>query len=197
MYGAAWSPAVGAWLPNPDTGFVAWSKGQSARTNRYDYFVCGAPARPSEGTQSFYYAGSACAPSKNGTFFVYGTAEPIKGRVTYDRAHGIVLYDKGCCAWRGFALASGVAPPPKTVSSADLRGVHTMRGVALGMSQTQVVRIYGPAKPHATPGRPGTTTISYTTMKGTPNGPGDACGQFQSFSFRSDRLVAIELLMGC
>jgi hypothetical protein len=27
--------------------------------------------------------------------------------------------------------------------------------------------------------------------------PGEACGQFQGFSFRQDRLVSIELLAGC
>jgi hypothetical protein len=196
-FSSAWSPALGAWLHDPDTGFDAWSKGQAAVTKQYDYFVCGGARAPSEGKQSFYYAGSACPPLKNGTSFVYGTAEPIKGNVVYDRAHGIVLYDKGCCAWRGFALTANVGQPPKPVSNADLSGAHTMRGVSLGMTRAQVERIYGSARPHATKGRPGVTTLSYTTMKAKPTEPGDACGQFQSFSFRQDRLISIELLAGC
>src|SRR5579862_6000047 len=197
-FGAAWSPALGAWLPDPNSGFDAWSKGQAVVTTQYDYFVCGTTATPSEPKQSFYYAGSACAPVKNGTFYVYGTAEPIKGYVAYDRVHGIVLYNRGCCAWRGYALTAGTAPPPKSVSNADLSGVRTARGVALGMTQAQVQKIYGPAQPHAAKGRPGMTTLSYTTMKGKPNAPGgDACGQFQSFTFRQERLVSIELLAGC
>ncbi|MGA8535673.1 MAG: hypothetical protein WB615_16310 [Candidatus Tumulicola sp.] len=197
-FGAAWSPALGAWLPDPEIGFDAWSKNQTTIVSQYDYFICGSTRTPTEPKQSFYYAGSACPQVKNGTFFVYGTAEPIKGYVVYDRAHRIVLYNKGCCAWRGYALTAGVAKPPKTVGNADLSGVHTARGVTLGMTATQVERIYGTARPHATKGQPGLTTLSYTTMKGSPTKPGgDACGQFQSFTFRQDRLVSIELLVGC
>ena len=197
-FGAAWSPALGAWLPDPDTGFDAWSKGQTVVTNQYDYFVCGSATAPTEPKQSFYYAGSACAPVKSGTFYVYGTAEPIKGYVVYDRVHGIVLYNRGCCAWRGYALTAGTGQPPKSVNNADLSGVRTARGVSLGMTQAQVQKIYGPAQPHAAKGRPGMTTLSYTTMKGKPNAPGgDACGQFQSFTFKQDRLISIELLAGC
>lgn len=196
-FGSAWSPPLGAWLPDPDTGFDAWSKHLATVTTRYDYFVCGPGRTPAGNTRDFYYPGSACAPLKNGTYFVYGTAEPIKSHVVYDRAHGVALYDKGCCAWRGFALAANVAPPPKTVVNGDLSAVRTMRGVTLDMTQAQVERIYGSAKPHAAKGRPGMTTLSYTTMKGGPNGGGDACGQFQGFTFRQGRLVSIELLTGC
>jgi hypothetical protein len=196
-FGSAWSPALGAWLPDPDTGFDAWSKGQAALSGRYDYFVCGAPRTPTETKQSFYYAGSGCPLVTNGTYYVYGTAEPIKGNVVYDRAHRIVLYSRGCCAWRGFALSANAGPPPKPVSGANLSGVRTMRGVSLGMTRAQVEKIYGPARPHGTKGRPGGTTLSYTTMKAKPNEPGDACGQFQSFSFLRDQLVSIELLAGC
>jgi hypothetical protein len=190
--------ALGAWVPEPNIGFDAWSKGQAAVTNQYDYFVCGGGRTPSEGKRSLYYAGSACPPLKNGTSFVYGPAGPVRGRVVYDRAHRIVLYDKGCCAERGFALTANVEQPPKPVSDADLSGVHTKRGVSLGMTQAQVERIYGPTRPHETKRRLGVMTLSYTTMKGTPTKPaGDACGQFQSFSFRQDRLISIELLAGC
>lgn len=197
-YGAAWNPAVGQWLPDPELGFDAWSKKQAIVIRGYDYFVCGSAAKPTLPTHDFQYAGSVCPPLKNGTAYVYGTAEPIKGRVVYDRAHGVVLFDKGCCAWRGFELAANVAPPPKTVSDADLSGVRTMRGVALGMTQKQLSHIYGAAAPHPTKGRPGFTTISYTTMTHGPNDAGgEACGQFQSFTFKGNALVSIELLAGC
>jgi hypothetical protein len=115
----------------------------------------------------------------------------------YDTAHSVALYYKGCCAWRGFALSSALKAPPKPVASADLTGVHTMRGVSLGMTQKQLVRIYGAASPHTAKGQPGLTTVSYTTMTHGPNGGGEACGQFQSFTFKSDKLVSIELLAGC
>ena len=197
-YGAAWNPAIGQWLPDPQTGFDAWSKRQAMVVRGYDYFVCGSNAKPSLPPHDFAYAGSVCAPLKNGTAFVFGTAEPIKGSVVYDRAHSIVLFYKGCCAWRGFALTANVAPPPKPVSNADLTGVHTMRGVALGMTQKQLAHMYGAAAPHAAKGRPGLTTISYTTFRGGPNdGSTEPCGQIQSFTFKADKLISIELLSGC
>ncbi len=197
-YGAAWNPPIGQWLPDPQTGFDAWSKKHAIVIRGYDYFVCGSGAKPTLPVHDFSYAGSVCAPLKHGTAFVFGTAEPIKGSVVYDRAHSIVLFFKGCCAWRGFALTANVAPPPKPVSNADLSGVHTMRGVALGMTQKQLAHIYGAAAPHPAKGQPGLTTISYTTFTHGPNDSrGEACGQIQSFTFKSDRLVSIELLSGC
>ena len=190
--------ALGAWLPDPNTGFEAWRKGQTAVINKFDYFVCGAGAAPTEAKQSLSYAGSACKALTNGTPFSYGPAGPNKGRAVYDRAHDIVLYSKGCCAERGVALTANLGKPPSAVSGADLSGVRTMRGVSLGMTQTQVTAIYGTAQSHATNARPGIATLSYTTMKGTPtDSKGDSCGQFQSFSFRGNRLVSIELLAGC
>jgi hypothetical protein len=190
--------AIGAWLPNPDTGFDAWSKKQAMVIKGYDYFVCGSSAKPTVPTHDFSYAGSVCPPLKSGTAFVYGGGEPISGKVVYDGAHSVALYYKGCCAWRGFALSSALGPPPKPVAVADLSGVHTMRGVSLGMTQKQLVHIYGAASPHAAKGRPGLTTVSYTTMTHGPNDAGgEACGQFQSFTFKTDNLVSIELLAGC
>jgi hypothetical protein len=72
-----------------------------------------------------------------------------------------------------------------------------MRGVALGMTQAQVERIYGTTRPYEAKGRPVVTTLSYTTMKTKFAEPGAACGQFQSFSFRQDRLISIELYVAC
>jgi hypothetical protein len=191
------SDALGAWLPDPDAGFMAWSNAQTSASSLYDYFVCG-NAAPAEKKQSFYYPGSACPLVKGGTSFSYGGPEPKKVNVLYDPAHAIVLYDKGCCAWRGFALTAGFARPPSPVAAMDLHAVRTMRGVSLGMSSSAVEKIYGAAKVHAAKERPGMNILSYTTMRGTPSKPaGDACGQFQSFFFQRDRLVSIELLTGC
>jgi hypothetical protein len=201
--GAASAPAssidsaLGAWLPDPEAGFGAWSKGQTARTTVYDYFVCGSERAPSVGKENFDYAGGACPLVKNGTAFAYGTAGPIKGSVLYDRDHEVAFYYKGCCAWRGFALTSKLEPPPKPVNNANLSAVHTMRGVRLGMTQARVEQVYGAARSHPAKGLPGATTLSYTTMKGTPKNSSEACGQFQSFSFENDRLISIELLIGC
>ena len=192
------APAVtslGAWLPDPNIGDVAWQKGQAAVTNQYDYFVCAGARTPTVKKESLDYAGDGCPLIKNGTSFAY--APSGKGSAVYDRAHKIVLYGKGCCAWRGFALTANVAPPPKPVSNANLTAVHTMRGVTLGMNQAQVERIYGSARAYDAKGLPGVTTLSYTTMKTKFNEPGSGCGQFQSFSFRQGRLISIELYAAC
>jgi hypothetical protein len=187
--------SLGAWLPDPNIGDAAWQKGQAAMTNQYDYFVCGDARAPAAKKESFDYAGSGCPLIKKATSFAY--APSGKGSVVYDGAHKIVLYSKGCCAWRGFALSANVGPPPKPVSSADLTAVRTMRGVTLGMSQAQVERIYGPARPYGAKGQPNVTTLSYTTMKTKFTEPGGACGQFESFSFRQSRLISIELYVAC
>lgn len=186
--------SLGAWLPNPDSGFTAWSAGQASVTNRHDYFVCGTSA-PTEKRQSFDYAGSACPALKKGTSFSYGSGEPIAGRVVYDRAHAIALYFKGCCAWRGFALTANVSAPPSTIAGANLSAVRTHSGIALGMTAAQVERIYGTARSHAAKDTPGVTALSYTTMKSKDSA--EACGQWQSFYFRNGVLVSIELLAGC
>ncbi len=197
-YGSAWSPPLGAWLPDPDTGFDAWAKARTAQINQYDYFVCDGSHTPALPRQNFDYPGSSCPLAKNGTTYVFGAAEPMKGNIAYDSARHIVLYSRGCCAWRGFALTANVAPPPKTVKNADLSAVHTMRGLALGMTMAQVRAIYGQARPYFARYPAGAIAISYTTMRGTPTkAEGDACGQFQSFAFRQGRLISIELLTGC
>lgn len=192
------NPAVGQWLPNLNVGSDAWGKGRASVVKRYDYFLCDPRLQPAVPKESLTYAGSACPILKNGTPFEFGPAGPTTGRVVYDRARRIVLFEKGCCALRGVALSTNVAPPPKPVSNANLATVRTARGVTLGMTQAQVKAIYGAAHPYGSKSLPGVTTLSYTTMtkKPTESG-GDACGQFQSFSFRDNRLISIELLAGC
>jgi hypothetical protein len=186
--------ALGIWLPNPDAGFTASLAGRTSVTNQYDYFVCGTSS-PTVKPQNFDYAGSACPGLTSGTAFSYGAGEPNTGRVVYDRVHRIVFYSKGCCAWRGFALTAHVGSPPATVASVDLSGVRTHRGVTLGMTTAAVERIYGAAKPHAAKDIAGATTLSYATP--TSNAPQRTCGQWQSFSFKQDRLISIDLLAGC
>jgi hypothetical protein len=185
---------IGAWLAIPDSGFSAWSAGQASVTNQYDYFVCGAKT-PTVKPPNFDYAGSACPALMGGTAFSHGSGEPMTGRAVYDRAHSIVLYFKGCCAWRGFALTALTGAPPASVNAADLSGVHTKRGVALGMTPTQVQSMYGQARSYAAKGVSGISVLRYTTMKSKDST--EACGQWQSFSFQKDRLVSIELLAGC
>lgn len=188
--------ALGAWLPQADTAFDAWSKAETTGIHQYDYFVCQSETPVAEHQNNFGYAGRGCAALlKRATRFSFGSAEPTTGGALYDRTHGMLFFNAGCCAWRGYVLASGIGPPPSPLAETDLRGIRTMRGVALGMTKPQVTGIYGPGKARATAS--GVTVISYTTMSAGPNNSPEPCGQFQSFSFRNDRLVSIELLAGC
>lgn len=198
LYGSAWSPKLGAWLPAYGYGFDAWQHGQTAISIEDDYFICGTAPRPSPtATRSFYFAGVGCPGLKNATFFVYGEAGPPKGHILYDSSHGLTLFSEGCCAWGHVVLAIASGPPPKSVSSADLSNVTTMRGVKLGMTPSQVIAIYGVAKTHGVAGAPKATMLSYTNLKQKPSHPGNKCGQFQNFVFRGGRLIYIELLAGC
>ena len=188
---------LGNWLPKADSGFNAWSRGQATQISRYDYFVCGTSAKPTLPTHDLHYPGSACARLKSATSFVYGTAEPIKGSILYDRPAAIVLFNTGCCAWRGYVLVAGTGAPPQSVAPASLKDVRTARGVKLGMTPPEVMAIYGHALLRAGANRVAAATLYYTTMHGTPKNSPDACGQHQSFFFKQGRLAEIDLLMGC
>jgi hypothetical protein len=109
------NPALGAWLPDPNIGDEAWRKGQTTVTNQYDYFVCGGARAPTQKKESFDYGGSGCPLLKKGTSFAYAPAN--KGTVVYDRARRVVLYEKGCCAWRGFALSANLGLPPNPLAT--------------------------------------------------------------------------------
>jgi hypothetical protein len=188
---------LGNWLPKANSGFDAWSNGQATHITRYDYFVCGTSAKPTLPQQDFHYPGSACPLMKGATAFVYGTAGPSKGSILYDRSSGIVLFNTGCCAWRGYVLATGTGAPPQSVAQASLKDVRTARGVKLGMTPPEVVAIYGHALVRVGASHPGLAELYYTTMRGTPKNSPDACGQFQSFFFKRGRLVEVDLLSGC
>lgn len=190
-------PALAAWLPRVGQGFDPQNHGQASWTPKYDYFVCGSAPIPSPTPfANFDYAVRGCPNLLKATSFVYGSTE-VKGHVLYDATQKIVLYQEGCCAMRNAVLASEVASPPIRVESAALSGARTQRGIKLGMSQKDVTSIYGKATPHAVPGKPGVTMLSYTTMHGNPSSPANACGQFQNFAFRNNELYYIELLAGC
>ncbi|HEX3458159.1 MAG TPA: hypothetical protein VHR97_09425 [Candidatus Baltobacteraceae bacterium] len=189
--------ALGSWLPKADSGFNAWSRGQATQVTRYDYFVCGTSAEPTLPKHDLHYPGSACPLLKSATPFVYGAAEPIKGSILFDRSEGVVFFNTGCCAWRGYVLVAGTGAPPQQVARANLKDVRTARGIKLGMTPPEVIAVYGHALLRSGASRPGMGALYYTTMRGTPQKSPDACGQHQSFFFKQGRLVEIDLLMGC
>lgn len=189
---------LSTWLPRIGQGFDPSNRHQAAWSREYDYFVCStAPVPSATPFANFDYAVRGCAILENGTSLVYGSTEPIKGHIIYDASHKIVLYQEGCCAWRNAVLTSGSGSPPKPVQSANLSGVRTVRGVALGMAPAQIIAIYGHASAHSVPKAPGVSMLSYTTMHGNPSSAENACGQFQNFAFRNGKLFYIELLAGC
>jgi hypothetical protein len=197
-YAPGASSPLANWLPRIGTGFEPSNRKQAAWSRKYDYFRCGsAPVATATPFSNFAYAIIGCGALAQGSSLVYGDTEPIKGRVLYDSAHRIVLYQEGCCAWRNTVLAWGIGMPPNPVKSADLSKVRTQRGITLGMTASQLTSIYGDAKPHPVAGVAGVTMLSYTTMHGNPSAAENACGQFQNFAFRDGRLYYIELLAGC
>jgi hypothetical protein len=195
---ASQSDGVAKWLPRVGHGFDPSGRGQAAWSREYDYFICAkSPVAVATPFANFDYAVRGCGLLKTGTYLVYGSTEPIKGRVLYDSAHKLVLYQEGCCAWRNAVLTSVAGSPPKAVQGADLSGVRTARGVTLGMAEAQVAAIYGRAKAHSVPGASDIAMLSYTTMHGNPSSAENACGQFQNLAFRNGKLFYIELLAGC
>jgi hypothetical protein len=196
--GAGTNATLAAWLPRIGHGFEPSNRGEAAWSRKYDFFLCGkTPVAQETPFANFAYAGRGCPLLENGTSFVYGATEPTKGRVVYDSAHRIALYQEGCCAWRNTVLAAGVGAPPTPVQNADLGSVRTDRGVTLGMGEEQVIAIYGRAAAHAVKGAASVAMLSYTTMHGNPSSAANACGQFQNFAFRNKKLFYIELLAGC
>lgn len=191
--------SLGTWLPKSDGGFTAVDKGHGTPGAARAYFVCPGEAVEAVEAQSFDYAGRGCpALARSSAAFSFGSGEPQTGHALYDAAHRVVLFDIGCCAWRSYMLAGDMAKPPAAVAAADLSGVHTDRGVVLGMTRSQVTAIYGPAEAYAQADAPaGTTALTYTTLKGKKWTADQTCLQIQTFSFRSGRLVSIAVLAGC
>jgi hypothetical protein len=86
---------------------------------------------------------------------VYGSAGPPKGRAVYDPQHRLAFYEQGCCSWSDVVAAADVSPPPKRVVVRDLRALSTVRGVRLGQTPADVVKIYGRGALIAVKGHPG------------------------------------------
>jgi hypothetical protein len=193
--------ALGRWLPRLTASFTPWGQSKAAYGAPPDAFVCGgtnaspAPIKAS----GFEYPEATCPVLKTGTAFSFGSGEPQQSHVVYDPTHRIALFSTGCCAARSYALASGVPAPPGTVVQADLSGVRTNRGAALGMTLDEITRRYGKAVSFTVAGPGGSTVpvLTYTTFTSDPVHASQACGQYQTFAFRSNKVYLIELYVGC
>ncbi|HET9393408.1 MAG TPA: hypothetical protein VFO29_07850 [Candidatus Rubrimentiphilum sp.] len=189
FYKHACSEAIGKWLPEMDDwyGFEFFDL-KAKRVNFTDAFIY-------EGYKpkwrSGLFAGWELVRPRDGTFFVYGSAGPPKGELVYDYAHETAFYDQGCCAWREVVAAAGVPPPPKRVVSRNLTALHTLRGVALGQSIEDVLRLYGKAPVATARHHPAIQRLTYLH-----NFDKD-CGQSQNFIFKNDRLIYIALIDSC
>jgi hypothetical protein len=187
--------AVGHWLPNVAPNFVPWGQAKARYGGRFDAFACGKGAAVTGVTRDFDYAIGTCRILQKGTALYFGSGEPQQGRVLYDSVHRIALYYVGCCAGRTYVLAAGVPPPPTPVASADLSAVRTARGAALGMTMKEVVAAYGKAVPYiAVSGAP---VVSYTTFSSDPVHSNEACGQYQTFAFKNQKVQLIQIYVGC
>lgn len=128
------------------------------------------------------------------TFFWYGPAGPPKVHVVYDPVRGIALYSQGCCSWQETVLAFVSKPPPRAVNTANLGAVRTPRGIGLGASPGAVRRAYGQAVLYPSTTKPRYRVLSYYRNQYTK---GSACGWFENFVFRANRLIEIEAGHGC
>ncbi|MBV8280693.1 MAG: hypothetical protein JO347_01355 [Candidatus Eremiobacteraeota bacterium] len=185
---------LGTWLPTFGDAAEPWRHAETTRVHETDAFVY-------EGKRLPYYLGED-GPS-DGTIVRYGHAGPLGVHVVYDAARHAVFYEQHCCSAGDVVAASSVAPPPVPIVNRDLSELHTARGIRLGMSSTDVTRIYGPSGLLPVPMRQDVKMLAYTTWKpykevtsvglGSPG----TCGQFQNFYFWNDRLVLIQLGNGC
>jgi len=196
LYHGACNEALGAWLPGFGDAAEAWRHGHATTIQQRDGFVYEneKPASP----RFLGFQGP-----DDGTFFVYGNAGPPKGHVVYDALHRVAFYQQGCCSWNEVVAASNTSHPPLLVVARDLSGLHTVRGIHLGMRPAEVTRIYGASSLLTVPGRAGVTMLAYTTWKPLASGQsvgeafGGTCGQFENLYFRADRLILIQLGNGC
>jgi hypothetical protein len=119
------------------------------------------------------------------TWFVYGTG--VKVQALYDRAHGLVLYHQGCCAWDEIVLARAPASPEALVGR-DLLAFRTRHGIGLGASAADVVAAYGPAHLHRSTKIADLRVLSYWRDQHVK---GSGCAWFENFVFRGSRLIEI------
>jgi hypothetical protein len=191
LFGPAWNPALGAWLPSFGDLGEPWRSGAATEIAQRDGFVYAKPDQDRPNTLGLQGPG-------DGTAFVYGKAGPVRGHVVYDPAHHVAFYEQGCCSYFDVAASADVVPPPKPVVTHDLSGLTTVRGIRLGETPTAVMQIYGRSRLLSVTGHAGLQMLAYTTWKPfksmttvTP------CGQFQNFVFRQERLIYIGFGNGC
>ena len=127
------------------------------------------------------------------TRFWYSAPGPPSIWAQYDARHRIVRYTNDCCGREEEVLAGGIGPPPHPVAAEDLRGVRTLHGAHLGMTQREVQALYGRVRPHrSTSGTP-YDVLSYAhAVNGRPG-----CGEVQNFGLRNGRVVAIQIGRSC
>jgi hypothetical protein len=122
----------------------------------------------------------------------------LRAHILYDPQHRVVLYVTGCCGWSQLVVAYA-SPPPATVMNGNFASLRTSRGIQLGMSRADVIRIYGDTKPQSVPHHPDVRVLAYTTLppRNSFSKAHRVCGQFDNFYFRDDRLILIQLGSGC
>lgn len=191
--------ALGTWLPNVAPNFSPWGNQKTTYGVAFDAFRCPgtAPAVTTK-AQDFDFPIGTCRALQTGTTLFYGSGEPQQGKVLYDAANHIALYYVGCCAARTYVLASGVVPPPSSVVDADLSAVKTSRGITLGASTDDVIRVYGKAIPYTVGSGASTVPlVSYATFKADPVHSDGGCGQYVSFAFKQKKVNLIQIYAGC
>lgn len=166
--------ALGAWLPHGEDLFEPWRRHRAANG-------------PLGWDEMF-------AMRRDATYFWYGNAGPSRVQAVYDPVRRVVLFEQGCCAWQETVLASVSTPPPDRLKTANLGALRSRRGVGLGASPSTVRRAYGPARLFPSTTARGLRILAYYRDQHTK---GSACGWFENFVFRSNRLVEIQAGHGC
>jgi hypothetical protein len=166
--------ALGAWLPSGEDLFEPWRLHLAA-------------------TSALGWDEMFTVP-RGATYFWYGPAGPPKVHLVYDPVHHVALYRQGCCAWEESVLTTASTPPPRTVKAANLSGVRSKRGIALGASPDAVRRAYGPARLHGSTKKPALRVLSYYRNQHVKY---SGCGWFENFVFRANRLIEIQAGHGC
>jgi hypothetical protein len=94
-------------------------------------------------------------------------------------------------------LATGVGPPPKSIASRSLAGLHTQTGIRLGTTLRAVERIYGPAKPQIFADHPRFVTLGYGLAFAPFGAKYSDCTENHFFLFRDGVLVGIDFTTAC
>jgi hypothetical protein len=166
--------ALGAWLPANESLFEPWRRHHAA-----------------DGPLGWNEMFAVPAPATN---FWYGPAGPPRVNLVYDPRRRVALYEQGCCAWQETVLADVSKPPPGVVKAVNLGALRTRRGIALDATPTAVRRAYGPARLYPSTLKPELRVLSYYRDQYTR---GSACGWFENFVFRANRLIEIQAGHGC